>query len=273
MRLVPRSAFAFILLLSAAASAAELKQPTVTAFNRYLSLTEQRFNTDLQPGRPFLWVDGFTPAERQDAYSRLRNGEAVISKIETLENGKKIHVPDAMIHHWVGTVFIPGATLQQTLAIAEDYNRHDVYYAPEVVRSKLVSRNGDDFHIYYRFKRHKVVTVVLDTEYDIHYARVSPTREISRSYSTRVQEVENAGESDEKGKPAGNDTGFLWRLDTLWRFEQKDGGTYVQCEAISLTRDIPTGLGWMIRPFIESVPRESLEFTMANTRKALVGKK
>lgn len=258
---------------TALAHAVELKQPTITAFDRYLTLTEQRFNNDLRPGAQFLWVDTLPASERQLDYTRLRNGEVVISRMETLDNGKKIHIPDAMIHHWIGTVFIPGATLQQTLAIAQDYNRHDVYYSPDVVRSKLISRNGDFFHIYYRFKRHKVVTVVLDTEYDIQYARISPTREISRSFSTRVQEVENAGKSDEKDKPIGDDTGFLWRLDTFWRFEQRDGGTYVQCEAVSLTRDIPTGLGWLIRPFIESVPRESLEFTLMKTREALIGKK
>jgi hypothetical protein len=262
---------AFTLLLTVAAPAAELKQPTIDAFNRYVQFTEQRFNADLQPGKSFLWIDRLS-AQRQSDCERLRNGEVVISRMETLGNGKEIHIPDGMIHHWIGTVFIPGATLQQTLALAQNYDRHDVYYAPDVQRSKLTQRNGDDFQIYYRFKRHKVVTVVLDTNYDIHYARVSPTREISRSYSTRVQEVENAGKSDERDKPVGDDTGFLWRLYTYWRFEQKDGGTYVQCEAISLTRDIPTGLGWMIRPFIESVPRESLEFTLASTRKALVGR-
>lgn len=273
MRFVSRFTLALILTLTAATHAAELKQPTIDAFNRYVQFTEQRFDADLRPGTPFLWIDGLPPTDRQSAYDRLRKGEVVISRMETLANGQKIHVPDALVHHWIGTVFIPGATLQQTLALAQNYDHHDVYYAPDVTRSKLTSRNGDDFHIYYRFKRHKVVTVVLDTNYDIHYASISPTREISRSYSTRVQEVENAGKSDEKDKPVGNDTGFLWRLYTYWRFEQKDGGTYVQCEAVSLTRDIPAGLGWLIRPFIESVPRESLEFTLASTRKALVGKK
>ncbi len=270
IRFATRLSLALTIVLAGLAHAVELKQQTITSYNRYLQLTEQRFNADLRPGAPFLHIDSLPSEQRGAAYERLRKGEIAISRMDTLDNGRKVDVPDAMVHHWIGTVFIPGATLQQTLAIAKDYNRHQVYYAPEVARSKLISRNGDDFHIYYRFKRHKVVTVVLDTEYDIHYARISPTREISRSYSTRVQEVENAGKPDEADKPIGNDTGFLWRLDTLWRFEQKDGGTYVQCEAISLTRDIPTGLGWMIRPFIESVPRESLEFTLKNTRKALL---
>src|SRR4029077_15554109 len=88
----------------------------------------------------------------------------------------------------------------------------------------------------------------------------------SRSYSTRIVEVEHAGESNERAMPAGYDDGFLWRLYSCWRFSEADRGVYVQCEAISLTRDIPTGLHWLIGPFIESIPRESLEFTLWSTR-------
>ena len=55
--------------------------------------------------------------------------------------------------------------------------------------------------------------------------------------------------------PPGNDNGFLWRLNSYWRFLEKDNGVYVQCEAISLTRDVPTGLNWLIGPFIESIPK------------------
>jgi hypothetical protein len=263
---------AVILILSGIATGAELKQRTISAFDRYVQLTEQRFDADLRPGTPFLWINRQPESQREHDCEKLRNGEVVISHMETLDHGKQITVPDAIVHHWMGTVFIPGATLQQTLALMQDYNKHDVYYSPDVARSKLISHSGDDFHVYYRFKRHKVVTVVLDTEYEVHYTRISATTEVSRSLSTRVQEVENAGKTDERDKPVGDDTGFLWRLDTFWRFEQKDGGTYVQCEAVSLTRDIPMGLGWLIRPFIESVPRESLEFTLASTRKALVGR-
>ena len=88
----------------------------------------------------------------------------------------------------------------------------------------------------------------------------------SRSRTTRIQEVDNAGERDEHLEPAGRDRGFLWRMNTYWRFEEKDGGTYVECQSISLTRDIPPGLGWLIGPYVTSVPRESLTFTLATTR-------
>ena len=85
-----------------------------------------------------------------------------------------------------------------------------------------------------------------------------------------MQEVENAGKSDEKLEAEGHDRGFMWRMNTYWRFEEKDGGTYVECQAISLTRDIPTGLGWMVGSFVTSVPRESLTFTLTTARAALV---
>ena len=91
----------------------------------------------------------------------------------------------------------------------------------------------------------------------------------SRIYSTRIAQVENAGEPDERELPVGRDGGYLWRLNTYWRLLERDGGTYVQCESISLTRGIPFGFGWMIKPFVTSIPRESLEFTLNTTRKAL----
>jgi hypothetical protein len=169
----------------------------------------------------------------------------------------------------MGIVFIPGTTLKKTLALQQDYDHHAQYYAPSVTRSKLVSRKGDDFKIYYRVKQKKVITVVMDTDYDVLYEAVSPTRERSRSYSTRIQEIEDPGEKTEKAKPVDDGNGFMWRLYSYWRMEERDGGVYVQCEAVSLSRDIPTGLGWMIKGFVESVPRESLMFTLGKTREAL----
>ena len=161
-----------------------------------------------------------------------------------------------MIHDWVGTAFLPGATLAQVLALVQDYDHTAEHYRPEVQASRLISREGDDFHISMRLRKHKVVTVLLDTEYDVHYGRLDPQHWYSESRSTRIAEAD------------GGDHGFLWRLNSYWRFVQVDDGVIVQCEAISLTRDIPTGLGWMIGPFVSKIPRESLEFTMTRTRAA-----
>jgi hypothetical protein len=174
-----------------------------------------------------------------------------------------------MIHHWVGVAFIPGANLQDVLHIMQDYNRHAQYYAPDVDQSKIESHEGDHFVVFLRFRRHKVITVVLNTHHDVHYFHDSETRAHSRSSAIHIGEVENVGKSNEREKPPGQDGGFLWRMETWWRMEQRDGGVYVQSEVVSLTRDIPTGLGWLIGPFVTSIPRETLTFTLEATRKAV----
>jgi hypothetical protein len=169
----------------------------------------------------------------------------------------------------VGVVFVPGAKLQDVLGVLQDYDHHAQYYAPDVERSKIESHDGDDFVVFLRLRRHKIITVVLNTQHDVRYFRDSETREHSRSFAVRIAEVENTGKSDEREKPPGEDGGFLWRMETWWRMEERDGGVYVQSEVASLTRDIPTGLGWLIGPFVTSIPKETLTFTLEATRRAV----
>ncbi len=278
LRTLQSPVLAFLLLtcflpVSAAEMDVELKKETVDAFNTYVLLTEARIQAELQPGQPFLELDRLGEKDKSAALEQLKRGGVFIEKKKTLKDGQEIKAPHAMIHHWLGMVFVPGVTLKQTLALQQDYNDHAKIYTPDVERSRLVRREGNDFQIYYRLRRKKVITVVMDTDYDVKYEPRGPTRETSRVYSTRIQQIENAGQPDEKAKPVGKDSGFMWRLDSYWRMEERDGGVYIQCEAVSLSRDIPTGLGWMIGPFVESVPRESLMFTLGRTREALLNSK
>jgi len=250
----------------------ELMPEAVQAFNRYAQLTETRIKGEVSEPDRFLYLDGLAPDHRSQALAALRRGEMVLERFQTLEaSGQMIQAPQAIIHHWLGTVFVPGANLRQTLALMEDYNHHQDIYKPEVIRSKILSRQGNDFKIYYRLRKKKVITITLNTNHDVHYYPVDSTRWYSRSYSTRIAEVVNADTPDEHEKPVGRDGGFLWRLNSYWKFEEKDGGVYIECETISLTRDIPTGLGWLIKPFVTSIPEESLELTMGATRAALSG--
>jgi hypothetical protein len=249
---------------------AELKEETGAAFQHYLQLTDARNAEELKRGSGLLWIDGLPETGRAAAYAEMKRGEVKMEKLETRENGQAIHCPGGMIHHWVGLIFVPDAKLDDVLGILEDYDRHSVYYAPDVERSKVESRDGDHFRVFLRFRRHKVITVVLNTEHDVRYYRDSAARVHSRSSAVRIAEVENPGKSDEREKSPGHDGGFLWRMETWWRMEERDGGVYVQSEAASLTRNIPAGLGWLIGPFVTSIPRESLTFTLETTRKAVV---
>jgi hypothetical protein len=263
---------AVVLAIHSVLFAKEVSPKTIAAFETYVRATEQRMAADLRSGQ-FLWVDGLPARQREAAYSRLQKGEILTHQVHTLSSsGQEITIPDGLVHHWTGLVFIPGASLNKTIAFLQDYDQQYKFYAPEVERSRLISRKGNDFHVYLRLRRKKVVTVVLNTEYDVHYTFIGADRATATSYSTRIAQVQNAGERNEAEKPVGNDDGFLWRLNSYWHFIQGDGGTYVQLEAVSLTRDIPAGLGWLIRPFITSVPEESLTFTLSRTREALAAR-
>jgi len=249
---------------------AELKPKTVEAFDRYVRLTEARINWEVSQTEKFLYLDELPPPRRAEVLAALKRGEIFMERLQTLDaSGQKMEAPEAIIHHWLGAVFVPGASLPQTMALVQDYNHHQDIYKPEVVGSRLIGHTGNDFQIYYRLRKKKVITVTLNTFHDVHYSPVDSTRCYSRSYSTKIAEVANADTPNEREKPVGHDGGFLWRINSYWKFEEKDGGVYVECESISLTRDIPTGLGWLITPFVTSIPKESLEMTMGSTRAAL----
>jgi hypothetical protein len=246
---------------------AQQKQ-TTEAFDRYVAAAEKRVMQARGKSESFLKIDALAAAQRMQVMARLRQGEVVIEK----EGETPSEIPGGLIHDWVGTVLIPKVTVAQVLALIQDYDHSSQHYTPDVVKSRLLSHNGDDFQVFMRLHKHKVVTVVLDTDYNVHYGRLDATHQFSFSRSTRVSEIADPGTPNEHTLAAGHDHGFMWRLNTYWAFEQVDEGVLIECEAISLTRDIPSGLGWMIGPFVNSIPRESLQFTLGATRKALAGK-
>ncbi|MGE3404444.1 MAG: hypothetical protein AB7K63_17770 [Vicinamibacterales bacterium] len=263
-----RAAALLLLLIATPAAAAELKPQTVAAFDRYATLTEQRIDAAATP----LWIDGLPPAERQRALGEVRAGDTWITSLETRDAGRDIPVPDGLLHHWLGTAFIPGVTTAQAVALLQDYNRHAQVYAPVVQQSRLLTGDGEHFTIFLRFYQKKGITVIVNTNHDARFTTVTPQHVKATIRTTRVAQVEDAGTPSERELPVGNDGGYLWRLNTYWRFVERDGGTYVQCESLTLTRGIPTGLGWLIRPFITSIPRESLVFTLEKTREALLAR-
>jgi len=258
---------------SASAGDLRLSAETSAAFERYVRLTDARNDAELKRGTGLLWIDALPDSEKQAAYNALRRGEVKVQKLETLDSGQELKCPGGLIHHWAGVAFISGANVDDVLAVLQDYEHQAEYYAPDVERSKLESRDGDHFRVLLRFRRHKVITVVLDTEHDVRYFRDAPGQAHSRSSAVRIAEVENPGTASEHEKDPGDDDGFLWKMETWWRVEQADGGVYVQSEVASLTRGIPVGLGWLIGPFVNSIPKETLAFTLEATRRAVTQRK
>lgn len=237
-----------------------LKPETLDAFRQYIREAEAGMEATLD-GEAFLWSDG-SPKRLQ----RLRKGEITA---EFWSGKGPVHVPAGLIHDWIGAAFIPGANLESTLARMQDYDNHKNIYKPEVIDSKLINRKGDHFHIFLRVLKKKIITVVLDTDHEVRYHSLSQCRAVCRSATTRVAEVDNAGKPDELVHPADTGYGFLWRINSYWLLEERDGGVFLECRAISLTRDVPFGLQWIIAPIVRTLPRESLMHTLKATRDAL----
>jgi hypothetical protein len=250
-------------------AAADLRPDTVAAFDRYVKLTEMRISDETAGRRPFLWMDRLAESERREVAARLRRGEIVVERLETRDTGRPINVPGGICHHWLGTVFAPDVPLARVVTLMQSYDRYQDIYRPTIRRSKMTSRNGDRFNVYLQLFMKKVISVVLNTEYDVQYVPIPPNRTEVRSYATRIAEVQHPDTAEEQERPAGHDSGFLWRFNNYCGLEEREGGTYVQCESISLSRDLPIGLGWLIRPFVTGIPRESLEFTLGMIRTTL----
>jgi hypothetical protein len=274
IRTAASAIFAVMAATLAAHTASAQKPETTSAFDAYISKAETQIRQEQASPDSFL---AFQPgsASATEIEARLRHGEVLIDNRAnaTESSGSPIEVPGGLIHRRRGLTFIPNATIADLFAVLQDYDRSARYYAPEVITSRLISRNEDDFKVAMRLREHRIVTVVLDTEYDIHYGQLDAAHQYSISRSTRIAEIADPGEPDERPLPAGHDHGFLWRLNAYWRFVQAPDGVFLQCEAISLTRDVPTGLNWLIGPYIKNIPRESLQFTLTATRNAVLTNK
>jgi hypothetical protein len=265
--------FPTVLLLATSVAAAiemaELKPATLASFDRYVRLTEARMEAEVSGRSPFLWIDRQPEAARAALHARLQRGEIISERLETRDGPRRIGVDAGMIHHWIGTVLLPGVTLDRATAFVQNYPRYPQLFSPLIQRAQVLKATPDRFDVAMRTSMKKVLTVVIDADYGVEYRRISSARLYTRSVATNIHQVDHAGEPSEKRIPGDRSSGFLWRINTYCWFEARAEGTYEQCESVSLTRDTPFGLGWLINPFITGIPRETLEFTLGRVRDGL----
>jgi hypothetical protein len=246
------------------ANVVTLKPKTLQAFDEYVRAAEETMQPSLSGHGAFLWSDLHSNRAQQ-----LRQGQIVA---QLWAGDSPVKIPNGLVHDWIGALFVSNVTVAQALSLVQDYDHHQNIYKPDVMASKLISHHGGDFKIFLRLLKKKIITVVLDTDHDVHYAMLDAKRWSCRSVTTRIAEVEDAGTPKEKIHEPDSGYGFLWRLYSYWRFDEKHGGVTLECRAISLTRDIPMGLGWIIEPIVRTLPQESLIHTLDATRRALAGR-
>jgi hypothetical protein len=260
------------LFLPSPAHAATLQPQTVKAWDTYVQFTEKRIASELDGQKGFLIMDFKNKADADKIRQELQKGKVHIERMTSRDDkNHDIDVPDGAIHHWYGAIFVPKTDLQHVLRFVQSYDDHYRYFK-EVEKSRLLSRQGDTFNIYYRFVRSKLsVTAHYNTNHTAMYRTHDSSRVSSRSVATRITELENVGSKDERERKEGNDSGFLWRLNSYWRFREADGGVYIECESMSLSRSVPWPLGYVpgLKGVVESLPRESMENTLTSIRDGL----
>lgn len=254
-----------ILLLPSFGRALNIPSGADSAWKLYVEDVETRLGRQRADPGKYVAVLNCDPQTRSRLEGQLLSGAVLVSPVGS---GTRA-IDAALLHHWRADAFVPRATPEQMLNLLRDYDHLPKHYAPQVVSSHVVATNGRSSLIDVRTREQKIVTVVLDSEFHIENGLLSQERGYENSRSTHVWQVDNPGTPHEHRRPEKDSDGLLWRLNTYWTFTRWRDGLLVECETISLTRDIPTGLGWLITPLIQDVPRESLEFTMRRTEQAL----
>ena len=241
---------------TAGLGAAELREETVAAWNRYVEATERRIALEIEDGQRFLLLDFLPDAARLRA--DLMAGNPVIGRMETRdERGEGIDVPKGKIHHWRGAILVPNATVDHVVDSLQ-YTIPAEELQSDVVESRVLWREGNRVGTYLKLHRRSVVTMHYSTEHAVEYVRPGGGRAWSRSRSVRIAELEDFGSPEEREKPVGDDRGFLWRLNVYWRYEQVAGGVLMECEIVTLSRSIPFLMRWMVAPIINREGRAAM---------------
>jgi putative flippase GtrA len=212
-----------------AIASAQPSVETVRAWDRYIAAAEARIDRDCDLLRASDEIDGDT-----------------------------IAVDGGTIHHWRGTVFISGITVERLLGEllnpAPDGARQE-----DVADSRTIARNGDTVRTYIRLVRRAIVTVEYDTENEMTFRRSSPVLATARSAATSIRE------------DGGDDHGLLWRLNSYWKYRQVASGTVVELESMTLSRSIPMVVRPIAMPIIRHVARESMARTLDAFRRRFRG--
>ena len=270
-RLVFRATAMTMALVMATSASAEpieaiLQAKTAQDFTRYAAAVESRIDRELRQNEPFLDIERQPAVQLAKTMAALRRGEVVVTRAVARDGAaSEIEVDGGMINHWRGTVYVPKVKLDVLLKTLQE-PQSDKHKQEDVLSSRVVQTGDNSQKLFLRLRRTKLITVVYDTEYDTTYHRVASDRALSKSISTKIVEVENAGTPQERTLPEGNDHGFMWRLYSYWRYKQVGDGVMVEVESLTLSRNLPFLISPFLRPVVNSTARDSITRTLVSMR-------
>lgn len=235
------------------------------AFQTYVAKLEAKLARQHASPETYRSLLNLDARQRAAAERRLLSGAITIIPV----NGGAREISGALLHDWRGALFIPDATAAELLSLLRDYKSLPRHYAPDILSAHVLAGHGNFADVEIRLRKHITITVVLDAEYQVESALTGSNRGYSWSRSKHIWQIDQPGTPAERRRPESAGGGLLWHLNSYWSFIQWRGGLLVECEAVSLTRDVPAGMGWAIMPVIQNLSRTSLEFTLEATQRAL----
>jgi hypothetical protein len=254
-----------LLLRSLPLGAATLKPETKTAWDAYLQEANAAMQARLQPDAHFLWID-----EEPGRAAEIRAKGPHIAPVGPHIPKK---VPSGLIHDWLGVGFVPNAKIEDIVRVLRDYDRYKEVYRPGVIDSTSHGTDGvKDIFSMRLVNKSVVAKTALDTDCEVSYFRVDDRRMYSISNTTHIQEVDKFGTPEQRTLPEDQGTGLIWRLSSITRLEERDGGVYAELEAIALSRDIPAAFRLVVTPIVRRVSRDSLATSLHQTKVAIDAK-
>jgi hypothetical protein len=250
------------LLFPVKVRAAHLKPETVAAWDDYVQSVSASLQDRIRPGGNFLWA-----YENPARIASLHNGEIVVAPAPGPSPRK---VPGGLIHHWVAAAFVPNVKLTEVLDVTEDYDRYQEFYRPAVVASKAITHEESNDYFSMLLKNKAVfLNTTLDADYKANNVRLDGRRFYSVSRTVRVQEIEDYNQSGEHRFPEGDGSGYIWKLFSTARMEERSDGVYLEIEAVALSRDIPGSLRFVVDPIVRRVSRNSMLISIKQTKEAV----
>jgi hypothetical protein len=249
--------------IMAVLNAAELKQATLSAWDQYVQSADAAMQDRLRPGNQFLWAD-----EAPDRRRQLRAGEILVAEAGE-HNPRK--VPSGLIHHWVGAAFIPNTKLNNVFSVVRDYEHYQDYYNPTVINSRAIQQtsSGADRFSMMLMNKALFLKTALESECESSYSQAGSQKWYSITTAVRVQEVEDYGRLNAHTLPSGQGSGYIWKLHSITRYEEGDGGVYIEIEAMALSREIPGAMRWVVNPIVRRVSKGSLVTSLRQTQDAV----
>lgn len=259
MKSVSALAVLSFLLFGKLLEAAEPKQETLRAWDEYIRIVNLHVAESAERDSQFLWID-----ESQDIARRVNRSEVVVTSHDPQD------VPQGLIHHWVGAVFVPNVTLDQALSVVKSYDRYIKFYKPLFRKCTILAGDGDQVNLnVVATQKAFSVTAAVETEDLVKVVRLGPKKAYIMSNAVRVQEIADYGQPTEHPFPESRRPGYVWREVGIKRLEERDGGVYVELETIVLSRGIPVEFRWLIKPLVDELPRRLMLEMLADTRTAI----